>query len=1369
MSKSRSALRHPAELPGRYVRDIALTPNNVSVAHAAKVLGVGRSALSNFLNGNAAVSPDMAARIERAFGIPAQKLLDMQAAYDATQAKAKGAPSATKAYVPPFLEIKANEIENWARTSISARTRLAVFLRTLVNSTGIALSKVDFPGNDDAQRVGLDGTAVAAQGTPWIPVGQSFWEFGCDQDPKAKADHDYAKKTKATNKANRDETTFMFVTPRRWPGKQKWEDIRRAEGQWKDVRAFDASDLEQWLEQSIPAQAWFAAEIHRPTNGAHSLEKCWADWANVSDPPLSGSLFATAIKVSGTIVAAKLSKAPEEPTIIAADSMEEGLAFLAQLFNSAGGEYAAYRDRVVVFHEPNVLPKLAAGSSNFIAVAATREVERELAPYCRLIHSIVVYPRNAANAEPHVILEPLHDTAFRTSLEEMKFTRDDIDRLGHESGRSLTVLRRRLAKVPAIRTPHWAADAGTAGRLVPFLFAGAWSSTNTSDQTIVSLLAGDTDYSVLEKQLQALTGLNDTPVWSVGTYRGVVSKTDILFAISGTLTEPELRTYVDVARLVLSEDDPSLDLPEEKRWAASMYGKTREISSALRQSISETLVLLAVHGNTLFQKRLGINVEALVSRLVRDLLIPLTTRTLEAQERDLPTYAEAAPGEFLSILEEDLKNPAPAALSLMRPVESGTFGRCVRSGLLWALEGLAWPPSMLSRAALVLAKLAKIQIDDNWMNKPIESLRAIFRAWMPQTEATLDQRIAVMKRLAEEVPDVAWQICVDQFGDSQQVGHYSHKPRWRNDGHGFGEPLRSGEIHRFQVAMVKMALGWNSHNRETLGDLITRIYGLDEAWQKTVWELVKSWAEAGASDLDKAWVREKIRVTLMSRRAALGKQQRRTDKLKAAADAAYKALEPTDILSKHEWLFRQQWIEESADELNDEEADYQKRAERIDQLRTAAMREVVAGRGVQGVLELAEMGNAPGQIGWSITKALPEEQIAGFIVTAMPPGTDSWTRRNLVYGVLHAVKDDGRTKILGEVKQALAQRDFAEILKFAPFHSATWALADNLDEASQKIYWADVSPNWQHQSDADLNEGVERLLSAKRPRAAFAWVHFVLGKIRPALLFRLLSEIATSKDEPSGHYRLDGYHIAEAFKMLDASGEFSTDQMAGLEFPYIEALSRERGVHGARGIPHLERYMESHPEFFAEVIAWVFKRSDGAEDPESLKMDDPELVKGRADRGYRLLDALERIPGKNKLGEIDADEFHKWLNAVRQACAALGRQKSGDIVLGELIASAPLGADGVWPCEPVRDVLERIQSTDIASGMRTGLYNQRGVHWRGEGGDQEREIAGKYKRWATALEFSHPFVAAIMKKMADSYDEEAKGQDMEARIERRLR
>ena len=105
---------------------------------------------------------------------------------------------------------------------------------------------------------------------------------------------------------------------------------------------------------------------------------------------------------------------------------------------------------------------------------------------------------------------------------------------------------------------------------------------------------------------------------------------------------------------------------------------------------AKTLVILSVHGNNLFRNRLGIDVEAEVSRLILRLLSPLTLDKLLSHDNDLPRYAEAAPREFLNLLEADLQNPQPEVLGLLKPVGPGVFSDCPRTGLLWALECLAW-------------------------------------------------------------------------------------------------------------------------------------------------------------------------------------------------------------------------------------------------------------------------------------------------------------------------------------------------------------------------------------------------------------------------------------------------------------------------------------------------------------------------------------------------------------------------------------------------------------------------------------------------------------------------------------------------------
>src|SRR3546814_6710465 len=78
--------------------------------------------------------------------------------------------------------------------------------------------------------------------------------FGVNQDPKGKADGDFAKSVKGVDAAERKDMTFVFVTPRSWAGKESWVKDRKKEKLWKHVRAYDASDLEQWLEQSIRSE-----------------------------------------------------------------------------------------------------------------------------------------------------------------------------------------------------------------------------------------------------------------------------------------------------------------------------------------------------------------------------------------------------------------------------------------------------------------------------------------------------------------------------------------------------------------------------------------------------------------------------------------------------------------------------------------------------------------------------------------------------------------------------------------------------------------------------------------------------------------------------------------------------------------------------------------------------------------------------------------------------------------------------------------------------------------------------------------------------------------------------------------------------------
>ena len=86
--------------PGDFVRTEIIEELSLSVSQAAEVLGVRRATLSDLLNGHAALSPEMALRLEKAFDVNMEMLLRMQAWHDAALMRARASEVDIKRYEP---------------------------------------------------------------------------------------------------------------------------------------------------------------------------------------------------------------------------------------------------------------------------------------------------------------------------------------------------------------------------------------------------------------------------------------------------------------------------------------------------------------------------------------------------------------------------------------------------------------------------------------------------------------------------------------------------------------------------------------------------------------------------------------------------------------------------------------------------------------------------------------------------------------------------------------------------------------------------------------------------------------------------------------------------------------------------------------------------------------------------------------------------------------------------------------------------------------------------------------------------------------------------------------------------------------------
>ena len=86
--------------PGTFIREEIVEPLALSVEKAAEILSVRRATLSDLLNGKSALSPEMALRIEKAFGVDMEMLLRMQAWFDTRQMRDRASEIDVARYAP---------------------------------------------------------------------------------------------------------------------------------------------------------------------------------------------------------------------------------------------------------------------------------------------------------------------------------------------------------------------------------------------------------------------------------------------------------------------------------------------------------------------------------------------------------------------------------------------------------------------------------------------------------------------------------------------------------------------------------------------------------------------------------------------------------------------------------------------------------------------------------------------------------------------------------------------------------------------------------------------------------------------------------------------------------------------------------------------------------------------------------------------------------------------------------------------------------------------------------------------------------------------------------------------------------------------
>jgi len=1251
--------------------------------------------------------------------------------------------------------VTANDLALWAGRR-DAQERFPLLVRRLIQASPGHVTRLHFRSGEGVQLPGWDGIVTMQEGDAYVPTGPSAWELGVGVDPGTKANEDYAKRLADQAGVNPADTAFVFATPRRWAGKERWAAQRRAEGRWSDVRALDADDIEAWLQTAPAVHVWLSILLGKHPLGVSDLGTFWEAWALATRPPLSPDLvLAGREKVAQDVVGFAAGQAGA--LALKCDSRQEAVAVLAAAVSKLPTEDGdPLKARCVVVAQESAWEQLISSATSLLLVPLC-DLASGTAPAVRRGHSVLI-PLGAADPPGAAVAEVprLSRHAARDALVAMGIVEDRAWELAGLARRSMTALRRSLACSPDVRTPVWARPEHVRD-LVPLLLAGGWNMQKEGDQLVVSELALEPHEAVAEKMLR-WSQTDDPPVRRSADVWFAASRDDLWRLAAQCLTAQDMERLRRALNRVLGEPDPRFDLEDERRWMAGVLGHESPYSGVLIEGLADTLAIMGALGERVFPS-VGASACDTASLYVRELLARANQdwRIWASLSGVLPRLAEAAPDVFLEAVDTGCSGEAPVLRSLFSDQSDALFSSSPHTGLLWSLEVLGWHPDYLAPAALALARLAALDPGGKLTNRPSNSLREIFLGWHPQTMATLAQRIEVVDLIRREEPVVAWALLSALLPEHHGVAMNTPFPRWRE---WIPDSRPTATVRDFRM-LVEQVVDRMVLDADQDGERWQRLVEALEVLAPGQQEAIVAQLDALEGQLDAAIDRQRVWTALRELVARHRTYQEADWALPPERVDALNALlgryAPGDPVVRFAWLFTH------GPDLptGGPAGDHREHEIAVAKERALAVQAVYGQRGLLGVRDLAKEAKEPFFVGLAVgemeladndvTRILTEDlgsaelpcaQFSSAFVSSrfMREGWD-WVRDNLA-------------KRGGEWS---AERR-AAFLVALPHGPQTWSLATDCGRETETSYWRSRGP-YGLEEHSTCTAAAQKYLEHGRPVNALDVLAVYRNEapdgLPPALVLDVLEGTIAQLAEGGTASQMFAHHVAELVDVLENAQAIDRTRLARIEWTFLPLLGRHD-----RKPRLLHRELAGNAVFFIEVLSLLYR----AEDEERRELTPEEY--GRWQVAHELLESWHSVPGCESDGPVDPIGLARWVGEARSLAAAAGRSAAADQHIGKVLSHVPAGPGGEWPHPAVCEIIEQLGSPDAEQGFQVAVFNSRGVVWKDPagGGNDERASAERYERLAAAISTRSPRTAAMLRRMSASHRRDAAREDANAEL-----
>ena len=1256
------------------------------------------------------------------------------------------------------MMITRDQLASWSDTPES-KANFPHLISRLIRATTAKDTKVNIPWGSATYIGGWDGIVDSKEKTRYVPKGISLWELGTDRDPKKKADADYEKRTGDPLGYTPHDATFVFVTPRTWTKKEEWVSQKKEEKKWKDVIVYDGISLAQWLDEAPAVSRWFASQGYAgvySSDGIITADERWKEWSCLEQLQLQPGCG-----LAGRDVArVELIKLLEgDPSIIEvrASTKGEAIAFILATMKASAPELSdRFFSTTLIIDQEDRFRSVSSSAQHALNLIVQFESTDPLGVATKNGHHVLV-PLGADDvfSQESITLPAVDRNALIEALEASGLSRSKASTLTKESGHDITILKKLLG------FPSYGATwikTQPIRELIPALLLGRWDESYPGDRELLEKLSG-----MSCDQYKGLLGrwlyLPESPLKKIGETWRLTSPLDLWRSISVHLTDHDFQLLKECFILAYHSGNPVL---ESQINLPDYINKKRTYSDRVREGLVQSLILISI-------PQVGVSLkdpQNWVDRIVGGLLSNASGATWVSIDRELPLIAEASPQVFLQSVSRSLSHRPPEIMDmfkekpgLLNPVASHT-------GLLWALEELAWMPLYFKNACLLLHKLATLDPGGRLSNRPLNSLTEIFKAWHYQTLAPYAERVKVLKEMLPRNVDVSWKLLKSLLPSfSSGTAWLTHRMRWRM----FWEATDLRYTNREWFDMCSEAVGMLISLCD--GDE-TRFSDLIEAAPDCTprdRERILKWAQETVGNIEhkkgQAW--HTLRRILNHHKQYPDAEWALNGDELSPFEQLYIQLQPEDVLVRNVWLFnedhRTQMID-PATAVTFEVDGYEEIVGQVATRRKTAVVELLRDLGLERVLELRGEVKYPSCLGEALAKVIEDEQDLQCVWQCLEDDTPYIAFAHGFISQKLRCEDFFWMQALVQelLEKGYSDKAVANALFPVRLGQELWRYADSLGEGIQREYWLRIRPYFNGLTDEEIMVCINKLLHYRRFSSAVEVARCHLTPIPSDMLIDVLRRWATEESqEPQSPV---GYEIEGIFEELNKRTDIDEGTYCELETLYLSLLTR---VGTQVGVPHLEAELASNPESFVQLLKWLYPPKNKDRQRKEHEGLSAEQRQNAAERSYLMLEAWKKIPGMQEDGMIDEAELREWIDVARALGRECDRLEFADRCIGQLLAKYSEDSP-YWPERMIFQVIEDINTEELKEGYSVGMLKKGGVTIRGafDGGDIERERAEYFGVLASEHMCDYPNVAEVFQRLQDEYGLRANSHDEVAEWDR---